>query len=72
MSAVHDLDDIGPDETMDLDGGRRIDLSQVVVSLAVPLRPGDAGRLERLAAERGEPPEELASRLLSDALRAKA
>ena len=68
MASMNLSDDLGPDDSMELDGGRRIDLSSVRISIPVPLAPGDMARLEALAEARGESVGDTARTLLSQAL----
>jgi len=69
MNAMHASDDIGPDETMDLDGGRRVDLSHVLISIPVPLARDERARLEALADARGETVRETARSLIAEGLK---
>ena len=71
MSSVHDADDIGPDDTMDLSGGHRLVGVKARINLIIPVASEDLRALEALAAERGENPVATAASLLSETLRAR-
>jgi hypothetical protein len=67
MNAMDVADDIDPDETMDLDGGRRVDLAHVPISIPVPLARDERARLEALAGARGETVRDTARSLIAEA-----
>ena len=69
MERVQHIDDIGPDDTMDLTGDRLVGV-RGRINLIIPVDPGDLRALEGLAAERGENPVATAASLLSETLRA--
>jgi hypothetical protein len=73
MDSMDDLDDIGPDDTMELDGGKMVDLSHVrmVYELDVRIDFEDLDVLERLASERGVAKADVAGELLTEALRVR-
>jgi hypothetical protein len=68
-----ELDDIGPDEAIDLAGGIRLQAnSDAALALAVPFTGVQLATLERIALERGITSVETVQRLVEEALEARA